>query len=133
MRASAKLRALTSARNFQIQPSKQQDFRRAPVLALLRTATDSYRAGRYLDAALAAEADAYRALLAGEDSRPALAHARDAYLASHAETGPKFAQRLASCFVVAGVLQPAGELTTQFSALRACQRRIIYLSVQLVC
>jgi hypothetical protein len=45
-------------------------------------------AGRHLDAALAAEADAYRALLAGDDARPALVRARDAYLASHAETGP---------------------------------------------
>jgi hypothetical protein len=45
-------------------------------------------AGEHLDAALAAEADAYRALLAGEDARPALIRARDAYLASHTETGP---------------------------------------------
>ena len=45
-------------------------------------------AGSHLDAALAAESDAYRALLAGTDARPALLQARDAYLASHAETGP---------------------------------------------
>lgn len=45
-------------------------------------------AGSHLDAALAAESDAYRALLAGTDARPALLRARDAYLASHAETGP---------------------------------------------
>ena len=45
-------------------------------------------AGRHLDAALAAEADAYRALLAGEPAEEPLRRARDAYLASHAETGP---------------------------------------------
>jgi hypothetical protein len=51
-------------------------------------------AGEHLDAALAAEADAYRALLAGGDARPALARARAAYLASHAETGPSSWGRL---------------------------------------
>ena len=51
-------------------------------------------AGEYLNAALAAEADAYRALLAGDDARPALVRARDAYLASHAETGPSSWGRL---------------------------------------
>jgi hypothetical protein len=45
-------------------------------------------AGAHLDAALAAEAEAYRALLAGRDARPALVAARDAYLASHAESAP---------------------------------------------
>jgi hypothetical protein len=45
-------------------------------------------AGRHLDAALAAEADAYRALLAGDAAEAALRRARDAYLASHSETGP---------------------------------------------
>ncbi len=45
-------------------------------------------AGEHLDAALAAEAEAYRALLAGADAAPAFVRARDAYLASHAETGP---------------------------------------------
>ena len=51
-------------------------------------------AGPHLNAALAAEADAYRALLAGDDARPALVRARDAYLASHAETGPRSWGRL---------------------------------------
>jgi hypothetical protein len=51
-------------------------------------------AGRLLNAALAAEAEAYAALLAGEDARPALVRARDAYLASHAETGPRSWGRL---------------------------------------
>jgi hypothetical protein len=46
-------------------------------------------AGRHLDAALAAEAEAYRALLAGEPAEEPLRRARDAYLASHAETGPR--------------------------------------------
>jgi hypothetical protein len=44
-------------------------------------------AGRHLDAALVAEADAYRALLDGGPAAPLLASARDAYLASHGETG----------------------------------------------
>jgi hypothetical protein len=45
-------------------------------------------AGTHLDQALAAEARAYRLLLAGGDARAALIEARDGYLASHAETGP---------------------------------------------
>ncbi|HET6849350.1 MAG TPA: hypothetical protein VFH74_10855 [Gaiellales bacterium] len=51
-------------------------------------------AGRHLDQALAEEGEAYRAELEG---RPAGAHyraARDAYLASHAETGPQSWGRL---------------------------------------
>jgi hypothetical protein len=44
-------------------------------------------AGRHLNVALAAEADAYRALLAGGDAAAELRAARDAYLASHAESG----------------------------------------------
>ena len=51
-------------------------------------------AGRHLEAAVAAEAEAYRDLLAGADARPALRRARDAYLASHAETGPSSWGRL---------------------------------------
>jgi hypothetical protein len=51
-------------------------------------------AGEHLNAALAAEAEAYRALLAGEDAAPAFARARDAYAASHAETGPSSWGRL---------------------------------------
>ena len=51
-------------------------------------------AGRHLDAALAAEAEAYRDLLAGVDAAPALRRARDAYLASHAESGPSSWGRL---------------------------------------
>ena len=45
-------------------------------------------AGKHLNAALDAEADAYRTLVAGGDSAEAFRRARDAYLASHAETGP---------------------------------------------
>jgi hypothetical protein len=51
-------------------------------------------AGQHLDQALAAEAEAYRADL---DGRPSAEHyrvARDAYLASHAETGPQSWGRL---------------------------------------
>lgn len=51
-------------------------------------------AGAHLDDALAAEAEAYRTLLAGGDASPAFARARDAYLASHAETGPNSWGRL---------------------------------------
>jgi hypothetical protein len=45
-------------------------------------------AGAHLNDALAAEAEAYGTLLAGGDAAPAFARARDAYLASHAGTGP---------------------------------------------
>ena len=45
-------------------------------------------AGSHLNAAVQAEAAAYRALLRGTDAHPALVQARDEYLASHAETGP---------------------------------------------
>jgi len=51
-------------------------------------------AGRHLDAALAAEADAYRALMAGAPAQELFRRARDAYLASHAETGPSSWGRL---------------------------------------
>lgn len=51
-------------------------------------------AGAHLDAALAAEAEAYRTLLGGGSARSAFARARDAYLASHAETGPSSWGRL---------------------------------------
>jgi hypothetical protein len=51
-------------------------------------------AGAHLNDALAAEAEAYQALLAGGDAAPAFARARDAYLASHAETGPSSWGRL---------------------------------------
>jgi hypothetical protein len=44
-------------------------------------------AGAHLNDALAAEARAYRALLAGQDAAAPLTAARDAYLDSHAETG----------------------------------------------
>jgi hypothetical protein len=44
--------------------------------------------GAALDQALEAEARAYRELLAGEPASEALVAARDAYLASHAGTGP---------------------------------------------
>jgi hypothetical protein len=51
-------------------------------------------AGQHLNAALAAEADAYRALLARSDAKRELNAARDAYLASHAETGARSWGRL---------------------------------------
>jgi hypothetical protein len=51
-------------------------------------------AGHHLDAALAAEADAYRALVAGAPAQELFRGARDAYLASHAETGPSSWGRL---------------------------------------
>ncbi len=51
-------------------------------------------AGRHLTAALEAEAEAHRALLAGRPAAAAYRRARDAYLASHAETGPESWGRL---------------------------------------
>jgi hypothetical protein len=58
-------------------------------------------AGAHLNAALAAEADAYRELLRGGDAIPALLTARDAYLASHAESGPASWGRLVGALKMA--------------------------------
>jgi len=66
-------------------------------------------AGSHLDAALAAEADAYRALLAGTDAGPALLKARDAYLASHADTGPSSWGRLLGALKMAIVAGDGAE------------------------
>lgn len=57
--------------------------------------------GEALDHALAAEARAYRALLAGEPAAADLVEARDAYLASHAGTGPASWGRLLGAFKMA--------------------------------
>ena len=54
----------------------------------LRRAAAAVSAGDHLDEALAAEPRHTRALLAGEPAQEQLLRARDAYLASHAETGP---------------------------------------------
>jgi hypothetical protein len=51
-------------------------------------------AGTHLNQALAAEAEAYAALLSGEPATALLERARDEYLASHAETGPSSWGRL---------------------------------------
>jgi len=51
-------------------------------------------AGAHLDAALAAERAAYEAELRGDPDPGLYARARDAYLASHAETGPQSWGRL---------------------------------------
>jgi hypothetical protein len=51
-------------------------------------------AGAHLADALAAEHDALAAIRAGEPAREQLIHARDAYLASHAETGERSWGRL---------------------------------------
>ncbi len=89
-------------------------------------------AGAHLNTALAAEASAYRVLLAGGDAGPALVEARDAYLASHAETGPASWGRLVGALklaILAGdgaepiarqALREVGEADTAASAyLRA--------------
>jgi hypothetical protein len=70
-------------------------------------------AGSHLDAALAAEADAYRALLAGTDAGPALLSARDAYLASHAETGPSSWGRLLGALKMAILAGDGAEAIAQ--------------------
>jgi hypothetical protein len=72
-------------------------------------------AGSHLDAALRAEAEAYRELLAGEDAVPALRRARDAYLASHAESGPTSWGRLLGALKMAILAGDGAEAT----ALRA--------------
>ena len=51
-------------------------------------------AGAHLADALAAEHDALAALAAGEPAHDQLVRARDAYMASHAETGPRSWGRL---------------------------------------
>jgi hypothetical protein len=51
-------------------------------------------AGAHLAEALAAEHEALAALAAGEPARDQLVRARDAYMASHAETGPRSWGRL---------------------------------------
>jgi hypothetical protein len=65
-------------------------------------------AGAHLNDALAAEARAYPALLAGHDAVPALQAARDAYLHSHAETGPASWGRLVGALKMA-ILAGDGE------------------------
>ena len=72
-------------------------------------------AGKHLDSALAAEAVAYRALLDGADAGADLVRARDAYLASHAETGPASWGRLLGALKMAilagdGVTDVAGQV-----------------------
>ena len=76
-------------------------------------------AGRHLNAALAAEADAYRALLAGEDARPPLEYARDAYLASHAETGPRSWGRLLGALKMAILAGDGAEAIARQAAAEA--------------
>jgi hypothetical protein len=51
-------------------------------------------AGQHLDAALAAEREAYREHLEGRPAADSYRAARDAYLASHAKTGPESWGRL---------------------------------------
>ena len=58
-------------------------------------------AGDELAAALAAEADAYRAIMAGADGGPALREARDRYLASHGLTGERSWGRLVGALKMA--------------------------------
>ena len=74
-------------------------------------------AGAHLNAALAAEAEAYRTLLRGGDARPALLAARDAYLASHAESGPTSWGRLVGALKMA-LLLGAGARPIARQALR---------------
>jgi hypothetical protein len=73
-------------------------------------------AGRHLDAALAAEADAYRALLAAEPAEALLRRARDAYLASHAETGPASWGRLLGALKMAILAGDGGEAIARQAA-----------------
>lgn len=58
-------------------------------------------AGRHLDAALAAEGDAYRAQLAGLPAAELYGRARDSYLASHAQSGPQSWGRLVGALKMA--------------------------------
>ncbi len=78
-------------------------------------------AGRHLDSALEVEAAAYRQLLDGADAGPDLVRARDAYLASHAETGPASWGRLLGALKMAilagdGVEDVAGQVVRETAA-----------------
>ena len=75
-------------------------------------------AGAHLDAALAAEREAYEAQLAGRPDAALYVRARDAYLASHAETGPQSWGRLIGALKMAvlagdGAERVAAEATTE--------------------
>ena len=58
-------------------------------------------AGRHLNEALVAEREAFEALLAGRSAEAALDRARLAYLASHAESGPRSWGRLVGALKMA--------------------------------
>jgi hypothetical protein len=73
-------------------------------------------AGAYLADALAAERDALSALLAGEPASAQLIRARDAYLASHAQTGSRSWGRLIGALKMA-VLAGDGEQRVAEEAL----------------
>lgn len=66
-------------------------------------------AGAHLDAALAAEHDAYEAHLAGRPDAALYRRARDAYLASHAESGPRSWGRLIGALKMAVLAQDGAE------------------------
>jgi hypothetical protein len=75
-------------------------------------------AGAHLDAALAAEREAHEAQLARRPSTALYARARDAYLASHAETGPQSWGRLIGALKMAvladdGTERVAAEATAE--------------------
>jgi hypothetical protein len=76
-------------------------------------------AGQHLNEALAAEAEAYRALLAGDDALPALGRARDAYLTSHAETGPRSWGRLLGALKMAILAGDGAEAIARQAAAEA--------------
>ena len=97
---------------------------------LRRPAADRVSAGRHLDAALAAEADAYRGS-AWREPRPSelFRGARDAYLASHAETGPSSWGRLMGALKMAmlagdGVERDALGGRRRDRACRVARRRL---------
>lgn len=70
-------------------------------------------AGKHLNEALAAEAEAYRALLDGRPAGAPLARARDAYMASHAETGVRSWGRILGALKMAILLGDARAIATQ--------------------
>lgn len=79
-------------------------------------------AGAHLDAALTAEREAYEAQLAGRPDAALYVRARDAYLASHAETGPQSWGRLIGALKMAvlagdGQERVAAEATAETSGV----------------
>jgi len=72
-------------------------------------------AGAHLEAALLAEREGHELLLAGRDASAAYRRARDAYLASHAETGPRSWGRLIGALKMAVLAADGVEMVARMA------------------